>query len=94
MGQSPFFVTRGFQLSLLRPSPSGKVGIAVAALAMLPLLYLVSVLVIRWCPRGANCEEASQILFGLGIIFSFALSAAAGLVARDVADRFAAHPPR
>ncbi|HTK58358.1 MAG TPA: hypothetical protein VL336_05195 [Sphingomicrobium sp.] len=65
-----------------------------AALAMLALQFVVSGLVIRWCPRGANCKEASQVLFALGLLVSLGVSVAAGFVARDIADRFATHPGR
>jgi hypothetical protein len=61
---------------------------------MLALLYAVSVLVMRWCPRGEDCKQASQVLFGLGVLVSFGISIAAGFIARDIADRFTAHPPR
>lgn len=63
-----------------------------AAVAMLALLYAVSVLVVRWCPRGEDCKQASQILFGLGTLASLGASIAAGLIARDIADRFTARP--
>jgi len=66
----------------------------VAALVMLTLQFGVSSLVIRWCPRGANCKEASHVLFALGLLVSLGVSVAAGFVARDIADRFAAQPRR
>lgn len=81
-------------MSILRPGRSAKIGVAVAALAMLALQFVVSGLVIRWCPRGANCKEASQVLFALGLLVSLGVSVAAGFVARDIADRFATHPGR
>jgi len=84
----------GDGLSILRPSRSAVIGVAVAAFAMLALEVLVSGLVIRWCPRGENCEEAGQVLFALGILVSLAVSAALGFVARDIADRWAARTPR
>ena len=76
-------------MSLLKPNRSAKIGIAVAALAMLALLTVVSGAVIRWCPRGEDCRQTSQILFGLGVFVSFVASVAIGLVARDIADRLA-----
>lgn len=79
-------------MSLLKPNRSAKVGVAVAALAMLALLAVVSTVVIRWCPRGEDCKETSQILFGIGVFVSFVASAAIGLVARDIADRLEARP--
>jgi len=66
----------------------------VAALTILALQFVVSGLVIRWCPRGANCKEASHVLFALGLLVSLGVSVAAGFVARDIADRFAAQPRR
>jgi hypothetical protein len=66
----------------------------VAALAMLALEIAVSNLVIRWCPRGENCEETGQILFALGLIVSLAVSVAVGFLARDIADRARTQPPR
>jgi len=69
-------------------------GVAVAALAMLALQFVVSSLVIRWSPRGGNCTEASQVLFALGLLVSLGVSIAAGFVARDIADRFAARSRR
>lgn len=80
-------------MSILRPGRSAKIGVAVAAFAMLALTFVVSGLVIRWCPRGTNCKEASQVLFALGMAASLGVSVAAGFVTRDIADRFAA-PPR
>ncbi len=69
---------------------AGKViGIAVASIAMLALLFIVSDLVVRWCPRGHDCKSTSQVLFGLGIMVSLAVSTALGFVARDIADRMA-----
>lgn len=70
------------------------IGVAVAALAMLALMVVVSHLVVRWCPRGLNCEENGQILFGLGLIVSAAVSVAAGFIARDLSDRLTAQPRR
>jgi len=70
------------------------VGVAVAALVMLVLEVVVSDLVVRWCPRGEDCKQTGQILFGIGLIVSFAVSVAVGFVARDVVDRLAAHRPR
>ena len=81
-------------MSILRPGRSAKIGVAVATLAMLALQFVVSGLVIRWCPRGANCKEASEVLFALGLLVSLGVSVAAGFVARDIADRFATHPRR
>ena len=79
-------------MGILRPGRSAKIGVAVATLTMLALQFVVSGLVIRWCPRGANCKDASQVLFALGLLVSLGVSVAAGFVARDIADRFAAHP--
>ncbi len=70
------------------------IGVAVTAATMLTLELLVSSLVIRWCPRGENCQEAAQVLFVLGLIVSFAVSVAVGMLARDIADRLAGHRPR
>lgn len=81
-------------MSILRPSRSGKIGVAVAALAMLASLAVVSAMIIRWCPGGEGCKETSQLLFGLGLVVGLAVSAALGFVARDIADRFAPQPPR
>ena len=81
-------------MSVLRPSRSAKIGVAVAAVCMLALQFAVSGLVIRWCPRGENCKEASQVLFALGLLVSLGVAIAAGFVARDVADRFSTQPPR
>ena len=79
-------------MSLLKPNRSAKIGVAVAALAMLALLAVVSGVVIRWCPRGGDCRQASQLLFALGMFVSFVAAVAIGLVARDIADRLAARP--
>jgi len=83
-------------MSLRRPNErtSAIVGVAVAALAMLMLEFVVSGLVVRWCPRGENCKETGQVLFGLGLIVSLAVSIAVGFVVRDIVDRLAAHRPR
>ena len=83
-------------MSLRRPSDrsSAIVGVAVAALTMLALLFVVSELVILWCPRGENCEKAGQVLFGLGVIVSLAVSVAVGFLVRDIVDRLAADRPR
>ena len=64
------------------------------AAAMLLLMALVGLLVVRWCPRGEDCKQASQMLFGLGMLVSFGVSVAIGLVARDIADRSSAQRPR
>ena len=81
-------------MSLLKPNRSAKVGIAMAALAMLALLAAVSGVAIRWCPRGEDCRQTSQILFGIGVFVSFVASVAIGLIARDIADRLAAKHSR
>lgn len=83
-------------MSLRRPNEktSAIVGVSVAAVAMLGLLVLVSGLVVRWCPRGHDCKETGQILFGLGLIVSFAVSVAIGFVVRDIVDRLAASGSR
>ncbi|WP_294121712.1 hypothetical protein [Sphingomonas sp.] len=81
-------------MSLLKPNRSAKIGIAMAALAMLALLAVVSGVVIRWCPRGEDCRQTSQILFGIGVLVSFVASVAIGLIARDIADRYAARHSR
>jgi protein-S-isoprenylcysteine O-methyltransferase Ste14 len=79
-------------MSLRRPSEktSAMVGVAVAALAMLVLELVVSNLVVRWCPRGENCRQTGQVLFGLGLIVSFAVSVFVGFAARDIVARLAA----
>jgi hypothetical protein len=81
-------------LSILRPNRSTKVGVGVAAIAMLALLPVVSAFVVRWCPRGADCQETSQILFGIGIFVAFLVSLSCGFVARDIADRITRQRPR
>ena len=79
-------------MSVQRPSKRASIiaGVAIAAITMLILELIVGNLVIRWCPRGANCREAGQILFGLGLIVSLAVSAAIGFLVRDLVDRFSA----
>ena len=84
----------GDGLSILRPTRNAVIGVVVAALTMLALEVAVSNLIIRWCPRGENCEETGRVLFALGLIVSFAVSVALGFVARDIADRFAARKLR
>jgi hypothetical protein len=81
-------------VSILRPDRSARIGVAVAALTMLALMVVVSIVVVRWCPRGEDCKEASLVLFGLGMLVSFGASVAAGFVARDITDRFTVQPPR
>ena len=81
-------------MSILRPNRSAKIGVGVGTIVMLALLPVVSALVVRWCPRGDDCEETGQILFGLGIFVSFLVSIATGFMARDIADRFAERRPR
>lgn len=83
----------GDQLNILRPSRSGKIGVAVGAATMLALMALVGFLVVRWCPRGEDCKEASRMLFGLGMLVSLGMSVAIGFVARDIADRASARRP-
>lgn len=83
-------------MSVRRPNEKtgAIVGVAVAALLMLVLEVVVSDLVVRWCPRGEDCQETGQVLFGLGLIVSFAVSVAVGFVVRDIVDRLATHCPR
>lgn len=83
-------------MNVRRPNEktSAIVGVAVAALLMLVLEVVVSDLVVRWCPRGEDCKETGQVLFGLGLIVSFAVSVAVGFVVRDIVDRLATHRPR
>lgn len=61
---------------------------------MVMLLFIVSELVILWCPRGEDCKETGRVLFGLGLIVSFAVSVAGGSLVRDIVDRLAADRPR
>lgn len=67
-------------------------GLITAALIMLALSIVVTRLVIIWCPRGENCEEVGQALFWAGLMVSFALAFAAGLLARDLHDRWIIRP--
>jgi hypothetical protein len=45
-------------------------------------------LVIQFCPRGENCETTGYVLFGVGMIVSFAIAGALGLAARDIVERW------
>jgi hypothetical protein len=45
-------------------------------------------LVIQFCPRGENCETTGNILFGVGMVISFAIAGALGLVSKDLVERW------
>ena len=70
-----------------------KAGVGAATVLMLVLIFAVGRLVVIWCPRGENCEETGQILFGLGLVVSLAVSVAAGFIVRDIVDRTADRRP-
>lgn len=74
----------------LGKNAGAKAGIGAAALLMLGLIFLVGRLIIIWCPRGENCEEVGQLLYGFGLVVSLAVSVAAGFLVRDIVDRRAA----
>ena len=62
----------------------------VGATAILTMIFALfsARLVMRFCPRGENCEEMGQALFGLGLIASFIIAGGIVLVARNVIDRW------
>ena len=66
-------------------------GAAVAALLLWALSIGVSQLVMVWCPRTADCETTSQILFWSGILVSAVVAGGAGLSVIDMLDRRLAH---
>ena len=48
----------------------------------------VAELVVRYCPRGEDCETIGQLLFGVGMIASFAIAWALGLATRGLVERW------
>ena len=67
----------------------------VGATAILTMIFaLISArLVIRWCPRGVNCQEMGQALFGLGLIASFIIAGGIVVVARLIIERWTSGRP-
>ena len=63
-------------------------GVGVTAILTMIFALHSARLVMRFCPRGENCEEMGQALFGLGLIASFILAGSIVLVARHVIDRW------
>ena len=66
---------------------SALVGVGAAAVLMAALMVCVGMLVVRYCPGGENCEEIGRRLYLVGLLVSFAISAAFGLIVRDIVDR-------
>ena len=63
-------------------------GVGVTAILTMIFALYSARLVILFCPRGENCEQMGQALFGLGLIASFLLAASIVLVGRTVLDRW------
>lgn len=45
-------------------------------------------LVVQFCPRGEDCETIGRVLFGIGMIVSFAVAGSLGLVSKDLVERW------
>ena len=45
-------------------------------------------LVIRFCPRGEDCEITGQLLFAAGMIVSFAIAWVLGFATRGLVERW------
>ena len=63
-------------------------GVGVTAILTMIFALYSARLVVRFCPRGENCEEMGQALFGLGLIASFILAGSIVLAGRYVIDRW------
>ena len=81
-------------MSFRQPKTSEFAGVAAAASSMLALTFATSKLVILWCPRGEDCHETAQALYGLGLIVSLVVAIAVGFIVRDLTDSRGAKPPR
>lgn len=67
--------------------PSTIAGVSVTGILTVLLAIYAADLVIQFCPRGENCETTGYVLFGVGMIVSFAIAGALGLAARDIVER-------
>ena len=68
--------------------PGAIAGVSVTGILTVLFAMYAADLVIQLCPRGANCETTGYLLFGVGMIVSFAIAGALGLVARDLVERW------
>ena len=62
-------------------------GVAVTGIPTILFAIYAAKLVVRFCPRGENCELMGQMLFGAAMILGFTIAGAVGLAARDLVQR-------
>ena len=63
-------------------------GVIVTGVLTVIFSIYASKLVVRFCPRGEDCETIGWALFGSGMLVSFLLAAGLGLVTRDLVERW------
>ena len=63
-------------------------GVVVTGVLTVIFAFYASKLVVQFCPRGEDCETIGQVLFGVGMVVSFALAGGLGLVSRDFVERW------
>jgi hypothetical protein len=63
-------------------------GVIVTGILTIIFSMYAAKLVIQFCPRGENCETTGNILFGVGMVISFAIAGALGLVSKDLVERW------
>ncbi len=72
------------------PSRGAGAVTGVVVTGVLTILFAIYAadLVIEFCPRGADCETIGQLLFGVGMIASFAIAWALGQATRNLVERW------
>lgn len=63
-------------------------GVIVTGILTIFFAFNAADLVVRYCPRGEDCQTTGQLLFGAAMVLSFGLAAAFGLVTRDLVERW------
>jgi len=68
--------------------PGAIAGVSVTGILTVLFAIYAADLVVQFCPRGENCETTGYVLFGVGMIVSFAIAGALGLATRDCVERW------
>ena len=68
--------------------PGAIAGVSVTGILTVLFAIYASEMVIKFCPRGENCETTGYVLFGVGMIISFAIAGALGLATKDIVERW------
>ncbi|HVJ70218.1 MAG TPA: hypothetical protein VM531_01705 [Sphingomicrobium sp.] len=63
-------------------------GVIVTGILTVIFAFYAADMVVRFCPRGEDCETIGRVLFGVGMVVSFAIAGSLGLATKDLVERW------